>query len=164
MRILRSFDLLIDKVVTGFLIVSVLSMLGLSVSNIVLRWFNMHVMWIEPLVRYLVVIAAFLGGVIATGQRRHIAIDIVGKYLESSDRDYVRVWLLRIIDIVCVIALSFLVYACYNFVLEESSYGKIVFLGLHSKYLAAILPLGFGAMTVRFLLNFLLSFHQAEVK
>ena len=34
----------------------------LSVTNIFLRWFDMTIYWVEPLVRHLVFLSAFLGG------------------------------------------------------------------------------------------------------
>ena len=85
MAVIKKIDDLIDKLSTSILVVTVLTMLMLSVLNIVLRWFNSHVMWIEPFVRYLVVTSAFLGGVIATGKKSHIGIDIVAKYFEHTE-------------------------------------------------------------------------------
>lgn len=162
MKALKGLDNAIDTVVTRVLIVCVMTMLMLSVSNIVLRWFNAHVMWIEPMVRYMVVICAFCGGAIATGKRSHIAIDVIGKYLESQKKERAYMMVTRFTDLFCVIALGFLTYACVNFVHEEAEYGKVIFLGIHAKYLAMILPAGFGLMATRFLLHFFLSFFPKE--
>ena len=156
--LLTKVDNLIDRFSTNTLVLSVLAMLGLSVLNIVLRWFNAHVMWIEPSVRYLVVISAFLGGVIATGRRTHIAIDIIGKYFESKKMEGAHLWIKRATDLISLVTLFFLTGACINFVYEEAAYGKIVFLGIHAKFLAMILPVGFGLMALRFFLHLLLSF------
>lgn len=158
MKIFLIIDKAIEKITSWALVSCVLSMLFLSVLNIVLRWFNAHIMWIEPLVRYLVVICAFLGGSIATGRRSHIGIDIIGKYFETKKMLTAHRWSKRIIDLTCLVALFFLTIACIGFVKEEAEYGKIVFLGIHAKYLAMTLPMGFGIMWTRFLLNFILSF------
>ena len=58
-------------------------MMILSITGIVLRWFNIAFLWIDPLVRHLVFICTFLGGAIATGRGTHIGIDIIGRLLES---------------------------------------------------------------------------------
>lgn len=158
MKLFKSLDKLIELITTKTLVVCVLSMLFLSVLNIVLRWFNAHVMWIEPFVRYVVVLSAFLGGAIATGKRTHIGIDIVGKYFETKKMMVAHAWVKRITDIVSVAALIFLTKGCIDFVAQEAEYGRIVFLGIHAKYLAMILPFGFGLMGLRFLLGFILSF------
>jgi TRAP-type C4-dicarboxylate transport system permease small subunit len=162
MNFVTKLDRWIDYLATKLLVVSVLSMLLFSVSNIVLRWFNAHVMWIEPMVRYLVVLAAFLGGTIATGRRSHIAIDVIGKYLETKNKVQAQLNVRRITDIISFVALGFLTYACVGFVKEETQYGKIVFLGIHAKYLAMILPLGFGLMMTRFVLGFMQTFIKSS--
>ena len=74
--LLKSTDKFIEKISISLLVVCVLSMLLLSVLNIFLRWFNTTLFWVEPLVRHLVFLSAFLGGVLATGNRSHIGIDI----------------------------------------------------------------------------------------
>ncbi len=162
MNIFKSLDKVIESITTKVLVVCVLSMLFLSVLNIVLRWFNAHVMWIEPFVRYMVVLSAFLGGAIATGRRTHIGIDIVGKYFETKKMMTAHAWVKRIIDIVSVVALVFLTKGCVDFVSQEAQYGRIVFLGIHAKYLAMILPFGFGLMGIRFFLGFILSFDNSK--
>ena len=161
MKLFKNLDNFIDKVATYVLVVCVLSMLFFSVSNIVLRWFNSHVMWIEPMVRYLVVISAFLGGVVATGRRAHIGIDIIGKYFENKKMHNAHLWVKRLTAIVSLVALCFLTYACIGFVKQEAMYGKIIFLKIHAKYLAMILPIGFGLMGIRFLLSFLMTFDDS---
>jgi TRAP-type C4-dicarboxylate transport system permease small subunit len=162
MNIFKLLDKAVESFTTKTLVVCVLSMLLLSVLNIVLRWFNAHVMWIEPFVRYMVVLSAFLGGVIATGRGTHIGIDIIGKYFETKKMMTAHAWVKRIIDVVSIVALIFLTKACVDFVSQEAEYGRIVFLGIHAKYLAMILPFGFGLMGIRFFLGLVLSFDHSE--
>jgi len=162
MIFIRKIDTLLEKLTTSVLVAAVLSMLFLSVFNIVLRWFNAHVMWIEPFVRYLVVLSAFLGGVIATGKKSHIGIDIVAKYFENKKMLKAHRVTRRLVDIICIVVLFFLVKSCLGFVESEAEYGRVVFLGIHAKYLAMILPIGFLLMGIRFLLSFFLSFESND--
>jgi TRAP-type C4-dicarboxylate transport system permease small subunit len=133
-------------------------MLTMSVGTIVLRWFNSTFLWFEPFIRHLVFISAFLGGVLATGRRTHIGIDIIGKYLESKESWDTYLWVSRIIYLACTITLAWLVSASIDFVKVEAQYGKEAFLGIHSKFLVAITPFGFSLIGLRFLFLLLLSF------
>lgn len=133
----------------------------MTVSNIVLRWFDAHILWFEPGVRYLVFMSAFLGGTIATGKRSHIGIDLIGKYFETKKMGKAHRWVGRIIDVISFVVLIYLTKACVDFVGEEAKYGRPdVFLGIHAKYLAAIIPFGFSLICYRFLNNFILSFSE----
>lgn len=160
-KIIHTLDQYVEKIITGLLVVTVLTMLFMSVSNIILRWFDAHVLWFEPAVRYLVFIAAFLGGAIATGKKSHIGIDLIGKYFESKQMWQAHRWVGRIIDIAAIIVLFYLTRACMDFVSEEAKYGRAnVFIGIHAKYLAAIIPVGFSLIFYRFINSFVLSFSE----
>lgn len=158
-KVIYSLDKAVEKITTGILVFCVLGMLLMTVSNIVLRWFDSHVLWFEPAVRYLVFISAFLGGTIATGKRTHIGIDLIGKYFETKKMWKAHRWVGRIIDIISFVVLIYLTKACIDFVAEEAKYGRAdVFIGIHAKYLASIIPIGFGLICYRFFNNFVLSF------
>ncbi|MCR9206252.1 MAG: TRAP transporter small permease [Halobacteriovoraceae bacterium] len=160
-KVVHFFDKALEKLSTGLLVFCVMGMLLMSVSNIVLRWFDAHVLWFEPAVRYLVFFSAFLGGAIATGKRSHIGIDIIGKYLESKKMWEAHRWVSRFIDVASLIVLVYLTQACIEFVGEEAKYGrKNVFIGIHAKYLAMIIPFGFGIIAVRFFNGIILSFSE----
>ena len=76
--LVKKLDEWIDNFSSWLLVISVVLMLFLSVLNIFLRWGNTTIFWIEPLVRHLVFLSAFLGGILATGRKNHIGIDIIG--------------------------------------------------------------------------------------
>ncbi len=160
-KIIHTLDKFVEKAVTALLVATVMAMLFMSVSNIVLRWFDAHILWFEPAVRYLVFIAAFLGGTIATGKRSHIGIDLIGKYFESKEMWEAHRWVARVIDIAAIVVLYFLTKACIDFVGEEAKYGRAnVFIGIHAKYLAAIIPTGFALIFYRFINSLILSFSK----
>tara|TARA_R110002072_G_scaffold534_6_gene3912 strand:+ start:89424 stop:89957 length:534 start_codon:yes stop_codon:yes gene_type:complete len=156
----QKLDEFVEKFSSFLLIICVIGMLLISVLNIVLRWFGIGYMWFEPLVRHLVFLSAFLGGVLATGRRTHIGIDIVGKYLEAKQSWVAHQWILRAVSLISFVTLAWLVKTSFGFISVEAEYGKAVFLGVHSKYLVSIIPFGFSLISYRFLYLFLRSFTE----
>lgn len=150
-------DEVIDRICTWGLFISLGVMIALTLLNIVLRWFSTTVLWVEPLVRQLVFLAAFLGGIIATGSRSHIAIDLVSRLLEALDKPKLKNVIDRLIIIFCLISVIWLAYAGYSFMLIEAEYGRIEFLGIHSSVFVGIIPVGLLVIAFRFLHHFLCS-------
>ena len=155
MKILGMIDKGIDKGSGHLLVVCVFSMLSLSVLGIVLRWFSITFLWFEPLIRHLVFLSTFLGGVLATGRGTHIGIDIISKYLESSGRTQMIRGIKIIISLASFLTLIWLTKASIGFVKVELQYGKNVFLGIHSGFLVAIIPFGFSLISFRFFYKFI---------
>jgi len=155
LNIISKIDSFIRSLSEKLLIAIVFSMLLLSVAVIVFRWFEISFSWIEPLVRHLVFMSAFLGGVLATGRGTHIGIDIIGKYLESKNLESARRWIGCIITLASFITLFWLIKSSWHFVAVEAKYGKIAFLGLHTKFLVSIIPIGFTLIALRFWARFL---------
>ena len=133
-------------------------MIGLTLLNIVLRWFSTTILWVEPFVRQLVFLSAFLGGALATGSRSHIAIDIMGRIFTTLGWKRINRLLEKIILAFCIFAVFWLAYAGYQFTLVEIEYGKEEFLGIHSSVLVAIVPFGLLLIGFRFCYQLLASF------
>ncbi len=147
-------DILIDRFSSYALVVAVMSMLALSIGSIVLRWFDISYVWIETLVRHLVFLSAFLGGVIATGRGVHISIDLIQKYLENHKLKKLSNAVKYIVIVASIFTLSWLIYASVNFAIIEMKYGKISLLGVHTGFLVAIIPFGFSLILMRFICIF----------
>ena len=70
-----------------------LAMLGFGVLQIVLRnFFHTGLIWIDPLLRHLVLWIGFTAAVVAAGRLRHIQMDVVGRLLPAGPR----LWVLRL--------------------------------------------------------------------
>lgn len=162
---LSRLDRLIERLSAGGLVVTVGALLLFSVSGIVMRWLNHPLVWIEPLVRHLVFLTAFLGGVIATGRKSHIAIDILSRYLQAFDNHKIQLRFNRFIFAISTLVSAWLAQTSYHFFLVELQYGKPVLFGLTSGHLVFIIPCGFVLMSYRFFMLFLSSismFKQEE--
>jgi TRAP-type C4-dicarboxylate transport system permease small subunit len=156
----------LDRFVGGIafygIVIAVVLMLSLTILNIVLRWFNTSIVWVDPMVRHLVFLSAFLGGTLATGEDNHIRIDLAAKILETKKLNKTKIWLERAVILITCIATILLAKAGLDFAKIELEFGKDVFLGIHSGYLVGIIPFGMGLLTLRFVLRLLMTFNRKE--
>lgn len=159
---IKKLDAVIDKISFYGIVIAVTLMLLLTVLNIVLRWFNISILWVDPFVRHLVFLSAFLGGALATGKDNHIRIDLAAKLLENLKKPTLKLWIERLTYIVTLIATILLTKAGLDFTKVEFEFGKEVFLGLHSGVMAAIIPFGMGLISMRYVLRFLLTFTSEQ--
>jgi len=97
MKFFKTIDQFIEKICAGILVACILSILVFSSLTIILRWFHVNLMWIDPMVRHLVFLGTFLGGVIATGRGTHIGIDLVSKIVEVKGYKKAQININRII-------------------------------------------------------------------
>ena len=155
MQILKKIDDICETFSKYGLVFSISLILVLSLANIFMRWFNLSCHWLDPLVRHLVFIGAFMGGALATGRRQHIGIDIVSKLLEQKNNVKMMKKVNLVISLVSFVTLAWLFKAGINMVNVEAEFGKVAFLGLHSAVLMAIIPFGFLIIGYRFLYIFL---------
>lgn len=146
---IKKLDQYLENFAKWSILFCVLSMLLLSLSSIVLRWFEMSLLWIDPLVRHLVFVAAFLGGSLATGANQHIKIDLLSRLLEKSQNLKLKKFIEALVLLITFIACFVLVKGSYQLTLVEFEYGKEEFLGLHSGYLVGIIPVGMGLIALR---------------
>lgn len=144
---------LFDRIIEIIVVICVIAIIGLSCLNIALRWFELALTFIDPLVRHLVFLSAFLGAVMAIGNDRHIKIDLMQRYIKKNktlSRVFTPLYFITILLV--LITLS---YSSILFTLSELEYGKEDFLGIHSGLLTGIIPLGFILMTFRHSLRIL---------
>ena len=153
---IKSFDDFLHNLSKWGVTICVFLMLSLTILNITLRWFEVSILWIEPLVRHLVFMAAFFGGSLATGDRHHIKIDILSRLLEKFDKPVLMEWLEILITLVTLTAAVVLVISSMDLSKVEFEYGKPAFLNIHSGYLVSIIPVGMSLISLRLFLRFLI--------
>jgi len=150
MKLFETFDDILERVSRYGLVASLFMILGLSVFAIVLRWLGSSLMWIEPLVRHLVFLSAFLGGSLATSKNVHIKVDILTKLIERSHSKIIH-WIHKnLVTLFCLIVCVVLTKSGWDFYLVEKEFGAPGFLHIHSAYLVGIIPVGMGLITLRF--------------
>lgn len=159
--IIEKIDKGIEKGAFAILSASLFLMLGLTLLNIAARWFDSTFTWIDPLVRHLVFLSAFMGAVLATGKGSHIKIDVAGRALEALGKKKLQKTLSILIGAVAAMACYFLFKAGRDFSLVEFEYGREAFMGIHSGWLVSIIPFGFALIGARFLTKICLTFKNS---
>ena len=162
-RLIKIFDHSLESLSRYGLIASLFSILLLTVTAIILRWTGSSVLWIEPLVRHMVFLCAFLGGSLATSKNVHIRIDLFSKLVEKSNSRLLKWFHFNTVSLFCLLTTAALFKASWDFFLVEKEFGAPAFLEIHSSWLVGIIPLGIGLITLRFLNQLLLSLSDGEV-
>ena len=156
MRLLAWADRWMERVCGWGTVLCALLMIFWSLLGIVLRWCEWSPLWIDPLVRHLVLLAAFLGGVLAIGRGGHISIDLFSRHLQGTGQWRWYRLHKKLISLACAGGVGWLALASGPFISSEWQYGRPDFLGIHSGYLVSLVPFGLALLAVRFLLQFLL--------
>jgi TRAP-type C4-dicarboxylate transport system permease small subunit len=156
-KLLSFIDRLVSYSALYALVVLIFAILTLTLMNILLRPFEITFLWIDPMVRHLVFLSAFLGGVLAIGKRQLIAIDIVARSLEKANFHRTQKYLERVILVVCIGSLIWLNCGSIEFINYAFEFEGVDFLGIQRGCLVAIIPIGFSLMIYRFFYRLILS-------
>jgi TRAP-type C4-dicarboxylate transport system permease small subunit len=132
-----------QAVFTAFIAV----MLLLSGLQVILRnFFHGGVLWIDPLVRTLILWVAFLGALAATSQVRHLHVDVMTRLLpERLERP-----IARVLSVVAAVCCALLANAAFTYLRDEYQFGVSPFLGVPSWAAQSVLLWGFMLLTYRF--------------
>jgi len=145
-RINRLIHLLED----GLLIFTLTAMILLALSQIVLRnLFDSGIEWSEPLLRVMVMWLGLLGAIAATKQNSHISIDVVSRLLPNKGKVISAVIANLFSAVICAVVS----YYAFKFVLMEYEDGMMAFSNIPAWLCESIIPIGFGLMALRFLIN-----------
>lgn len=149
-RTIKGFDYFLEVMSRWGLITNFISIIFLAVLSIFLRWVGKTPLWIEPLIRHLVFLCAFLGGSLATSKGVHIKIDLVNHLIERSNYKILNLLHKNLVDVFCLVTMLFLTQASWDFFQMEKEFGSPAFLDIHSSYLVFIVPFGLGLITLRY--------------
>ena len=142
----------IERIENALLAVLVLILVVLAGAQIVLRdFFDTGLSWADPLMRSLVLWTGMLGALAAVRDDKHIALDVLHRFLSPTAQRAARMVTLGFAAIVCA-AMAYYSYSLVAIDLAESAQA-----GASSKIPAwlpeSILPIAFGLMALRFALR-----------
>lgn len=142
----------INKLEDWFLISMLFAMVVLAVAQIFYRnIFGAGVVWIDPLLRTLVLWVAIAGAVVATRTDNHIRIDFFTRYFSTKIFNYFQ----RIVYAFCVFICGLISWHAVKFVQMDYEYGTIAFADVPAWVTELIIPVGFFMMAMRYVLLFI---------
>ena len=145
----NKFIKLINRFEDSLLVVILSSMIIFAVYQIIARnLFGEGVVWIDPLLRTLVLWVGLSGAVVATRTDNHIRIDIFAKYFPPHILKYVQ----RIAYLFTLIVCLLIAWHAARFVYSEYEYGTIAFSGIPAWITALIIPVSFTLIAIRYVL------------
>ena len=151
----------INKIEDGLLVIILTSMIILAVYQIISRnLFSEGIVWIDPLLRTLVLWVGLAGAVVATRTDNHIRIDVFTKYLPKHYRPYIQ----RIVYLFTLSICLLIAWHAGRFIYSEYEYGTIAFSGVPSWLAGLIIPLSFTLIAIRYALLFISPYERKIVQ
>jgi TRAP-type C4-dicarboxylate transport system permease small subunit len=138
---------ILHRVEDGALVVALVAMVALAGGQIVLRlFFGTGVLWIDPVLRSLVLWIGMLGALVASRSGQHIAIDVVTRALPER-------WRRRVL----AGASAFTTAVCFGFawhggryVALELEFASNAFADVPQWLVVTILPVAFSLIGLRY--------------
>ena len=157
----NKFIKLVNAFEDGLLVTILSSMIVLAVYQIISRnIFNEGIVWIDPLLRTLVLWVGLSGAVVATRTDNHIRIDVFAKYFPPHMLKYVqRIAYLFALSVCLIIA-----WHAARFVLSEYEFGTIAFSGVPAWLTALIIPVSFALIAIRYALLFISPYERKIIQ
>ena len=138
---------LINTFEDSLLVVILSTMIVLAVFQMISRnVFAEGVIWIDPLLRTLVLWVGLAGAVVATRTDNHIRIDVFSKYLPKHILPYVVRSVYLFTFLICLL----IGWHAARFVYSEYVYGTIAFSGIPAWLTAIVIPLSFFLIALRY--------------
>ena len=139
----------IQRIENALLAVLVLMLVLLAGAQIVLRdFFDTGLAWADPLMRSLVLWTGMLGALAAVRDDKHIALDVLQRFLSAKAQRVARIVTLGFTAVVCAV----MAYYCYTMLAidfaEASNTGATT--RVPAWLPESILPIAFGLMALRF--------------
>jgi len=137
----------INKFEDGLLVLLLSSMIILAIYQILARnLFSEGSVWIDPLLRMLVLWVGLAGAVVATRSDRHIRIDVFTKYLPVHLLPYVH----RVVYLFAFLICLLISWHAARFVYSEYDYAAVAFAGIPTWLTATIIPVSFVLIALRY--------------
>ncbi|MCK4707379.1 MAG: TRAP transporter small permease [Gammaproteobacteria bacterium] len=125
-------------------------MILLSSGQIVLRnFFDIGIIWIDPLLRVLVLWTALVGATVASRENKHIRIDLISRLFTKRFHLGIQVFIGLFTASICAI----IAWHGSRWVLMDYQDKLTSFSGLPSWVMEVIIPIAFGLIAIRYLMH-----------
>lgn len=141
---------LLHHIEKGILALLLTAMVLLAALQILMRniW-DSGLPWADPSLRTIVLWLAMMGAMAATRDHSHIRIDLLSRFLPPLAKGAST----RITNLFTGLVCGLLAWHGARFVYFEWQDGIMVFGNIPAWYAESIIPIGFGVMAIRFLLD-----------
>ena len=147
----------INKLEDWFLVSMLATMVVLAVAQIFYRnVFGAGIVWIDPMLRVLVLWVAIAGAVVATRTDNHIRIDFFTKYFSKK----VCRCMQRFVYAFCVFICGTISWHAVRFVQMDYEFETIAFANVPAWITELVIPIGFFLIAVRYALLFISPLEQ----
>ena len=147
LALFKSIDLAFARIIEVLLMVIILAMVFLVASQVLFRnVFSSGITWADIISRHMVLWVAFLGAMLATRSREHIAIDAITRLFHWRTRNFIRIGL----DVLASAVSFLLARASYFFVLSEREAGTILTSDIPTWIVQVIIPFGFAMISLEY--------------
>lgn len=138
------------RVEDGLLVALLLAMIVLAGVDILARLaLGSGMTWIAPVLRVLVLWIGLLGALVATRSREHIAIDVLSRFAPVPVRTIMHFVAAAFAAFICLV----LAYYSKNYVQTAYEFGDKAFADVPAWLLQLIIPVTFGLMGLRFMVQ-----------
>ena len=131
------------------LVLVFLLMLLFSIITIIGRYFDLYLIWMDVVIRHLVLLVALLGGAIAMRRGTHIGIDVVNYWLDTRKMVTGKKILQLSILPLALLGVGWLTYAAWKLLQVEISFQHKIVGPITSAHFAMILPFGLSLICVQ---------------
>ena len=147
MRGLRRIDAFFAKAEQVLIVIVLTAMLLLAFLQVLLRnaW-DFGLLWVDILLRHLVLWLGIMGASLATRMNRHIRIEVLTRFLPARHQRLVE----RGVLLFAAAVSTFLGVAAVDLVRQEQGTGSMAFGPVPTWMLQLVLPVGFAIVAFRF--------------
>jgi len=142
----RSIKILHD-IEDGLLVFILLSMITLAFSQIIMRnFFETGIIWLDPLLRVLVLWIGLLGALVATRQDKQISVDVLTRILPEKFKIISNI----VTRSFAAIVSGIIAWHSFKFLIDEWHSGVTAFASVPAWLTESIIPFGFTVIALRY--------------
>ncbi|UCH41023.1 MAG: TRAP transporter small permease [Gammaproteobacteria bacterium] len=133
----------------ALLVILLTAMIVLACTQILLRnFFDSGIVWIDPLLRVMVLWIGLVGATVATRHNKHIRIDLLSRYFERNTHSLIQAIVGQVSAWTCLL-IAWFGLGWIRLAYED---GLTSFAGIPAWMLEVIIPLSFALIGLRYLI------------
>lgn len=155
MTLLKHINAFLGHIETFLLCLIILLMIAMALLKIILHHlFHTGILWNEVMLQHFTLWLAFLGAAMATGEGRHISIDVLTRLLPKRFFHPIAI----IIQFISLIVVIILAYVSLEFVRLEQLSGTMLIGNIPIWYAKLIIPVGFLLVAIHYAIQIAMRF------